>query len=270
MLNEQVERLLDLRRLLGGASDGQNREKVRRRERLLSLQFRVQSPRPLRRVRPYRRSVRFRKVVLPPKTRRRNRRYSAAYRRFEVPRRRQFAPFFNVRQPVAGKGPLFLRRNPPRTRATFPGNPNSCCRKSSEARTLANLYALQQVDDLREFYRQTRILLAPSLWNESFGRVAVEAGLNGIPVVCSNRGALPEVVEGWGITLDVPPRYTPSTRTIPTPDEVAPWGDAVATLWNDDVYAQENARVARERVERYSFQNVAQQTVAFFNDVVSR
>ncbi len=141
---------------------------------------------------------------------------------------------------------------------------------SSEARTLANLYALQQIDDRREFYRQTRILLAPSLWNESFGRVAVEAGLNGIPVVCSNRGALPEVVEGWGITLDVPPRYTPSTRMIPTPDEVAPWSDAVATLWNDDVYAQENARVARERVERYSFQNVAQQTVAFFIDVVSR
>lgn len=141
---------------------------------------------------------------------------------------------------------------------------------SSEARTLANLYALQQVDAPREFYRQTRILLAPSLCAESFGRVAVEAGLNGIPVVCSNRGALPEVVEGWGLALDVPRSYAPSTRTIPTPDEVAPWGDAVATLWNDDVYAQENARVARERVERYSFQNVAQQTVAFFNDVVSR
>ena len=30
---------------------------------------------------------------------------------------------------------------------------------SPEARTLANLYALQQVDDPREFYRQTRILL---------------------------------------------------------------------------------------------------------------
>jgi glycosyltransferase involved in cell wall biosynthesis len=129
---------------------------------------------------------------------------------------------------------------------------------------------LQQVDDPREFYCQTRILLAPSLWNESFGRVAVEAGLNGIPVVCSNRGALPEVVDGWGIALDVPRRYTPSTRTIPTPDEVAPWADAIATLWNDDVYAQTLARAACERLERYSFQNVADQTATFFNDAALR
>ena len=141
---------------------------------------------------------------------------------------------------------------------------------SPEARTLANLYALQQVDDPREFYRQTRVLLAPSLWNESFGRVAVEAGLNGIPVVCSNRGALPEVIEGWGIALDVPRCYTPSTRAVPTSDEVAPWVDAIATLWNDDAYAQTLARVAVERVERYSFQNVAAQTAAFFSDVASR
>ena len=141
---------------------------------------------------------------------------------------------------------------------------------SPEARTASNLYTLQQVDDPREFYRQTRVLAAPSLCAESFGRVAVEAGLNGIPVVCSNRGALPEVVENWGITLDVPRRFTPSARTIPTPDEVAPWVDAIATLWNDDGYAQTLARVAVERLERYAFQNVAAQTVAFFDDVASR
>ncbi len=141
---------------------------------------------------------------------------------------------------------------------------------SPEARTLPNLYALQQVDDPREFYRQTRVLLAPSLCAESFGRVAVEAGFNGIPVVCSNRGALPEVVKNWGIALDVPGRFTPTTRTIPTPDEVAPWVDAVATLWNDDVYAQSLAKSAAQFLERYLFQDVAEQTVAFFNDVASR
>ncbi|MBQ6827127.1 MAG: hypothetical protein IJO46_03850, partial [Thermoguttaceae bacterium] len=62
----------------------------------------------------------------------------------------------------------------------------------------------------------------------------------------------------------------PSTRTIPTPDEVAPWGDAIATLWNDDIYAQTLVRAASERLERYSFQNVAAQTAAFFDDVASQ
>ena len=141
---------------------------------------------------------------------------------------------------------------------------------SSEARTLSNLYALPQVDDPREFYRQTRMLLAPSLCAESFGRVAVEAGLNGILVVCSNRGALPEVVAHWGVALNIPRRFTPTTRTVPTPTEVAPWVDAVATIWDDDAYAQTLAQRAAQELERYSFRNVAEQTVAFFNDVASR
>ena len=40
-----------------------------------------------------------------------------------------------------------------------------------------------------EFYPRTKLVLMPSLWNESFGLVAVEAMLNGIPVLASNRGA---------------------------------------------------------------------------------
>ncbi|MBQ9127240.1 MAG: hypothetical protein IJY15_05710, partial [Thermoguttaceae bacterium] len=63
---------------------------------------------------------------------------------------------------------------------------------------------------------------------------------------------------------------TPTTRTIPTPNEIAPWVDAIATLWNDDAYAQEIARVAVERLERYAFQNVAAQTAALFNDIASQ
>jgi len=41
----------------------------------------------------------------------------------------------------------------------------------------------------------------PSLWNEAFGRVVIEAFSFGIPVICSNKGALPELIEqdrtGW-------------------------------------------------------------------------
>ena len=45
-------------------------------------------------------------------------------------------------------------------------------------------------------YSMTRLLLMPSLWNESFGLVAAEAMLNGIPVLASNRRALTETVGG--------------------------------------------------------------------------
>ncbi|MBQ8285590.1 MAG: hypothetical protein IJZ10_04745, partial [Thermoguttaceae bacterium] len=73
-----------------------------------------------------------------------------------------------------------------------------------------------------------------------------------------------------GVALNIPRRFTPTTRTVPTPTEVAPWVDAVATIWDDDAYAQTLAQRAAQELERYSFRNVAEQTVAFFNDVASR
>ena len=46
----------------------------------------------------------------------------------------------------------------------------------------------------------TKIMLVPSLFLESFGRVAAEAMINGIPVIASNRGALPEVLSDAAIS----------------------------------------------------------------------
>lgn len=43
---------------------------------------------------------------------------------------------------------------------------------------------------MADIWRQTKILLMPSLWFEGFGIVAVEAMLHGIPVLSSDAGAL--------------------------------------------------------------------------------
>lgn len=45
--------------------------------------------------------------------------------------------------------------------------------------------------DVRDFYKQLRLLLVPSRW-EPYGRVAVEAKMSGIPVLASHTGGLPE------------------------------------------------------------------------------
>jgi glycosyltransferase involved in cell wall biosynthesis len=65
-----------------------------------------------------------------------------------------------------------------------------------------NIITMPFTPDPRSFYpavyANTRILLMPSLWLESFGLVAVEAMLNGIPVLASSRGALADTVGGSG------------------------------------------------------------------------
>ena len=58
------------------------------------------------------------------------------------------------------------------------------------------LMAAPPVQEPREYFALTRILVVPSVWEEPFGRVAAEAMVNGIPAIVSNRGALPDVIDG--------------------------------------------------------------------------
>jgi glycosyltransferase involved in cell wall biosynthesis len=90
-------------------------------------------------------------------------------------------------------------------------------RTGVDLRGVGNMNLMANTPDPRDFYRVTKIMLIPSLFMESFGRVAAEAMINGIPVIGSNRGALPEVIGDASLTLDIPAQYTPETRIVPTP-----------------------------------------------------
>ena len=74
------------------------------------------------------------------------------------------------------------------------------CRR--RARQLGNISWCEPTEDMRAVYAQTRMLLMPSVWEEAFGRTVVEAQMNGLPVLASQRGALPQLVGDSGITLD--------------------------------------------------------------------
>lgn len=67
---------------------------------------------------------------------------------------------------------------------------------------LPNVRFAHRVSDMRSVYRQTRLLIAPSRWEEGFGMVALEAQSCGIPVIASRRGGLPEAVDDGGLLID--------------------------------------------------------------------
>ncbi len=84
----------------------------------------------------------------------------------------------------------------------------------------ANIRFEPRTSDMKALFRRTRLLLAPSRWEEAWGRVASEAHCSGIPVVGSTRGGLPEAIGPGGIALD---HDAPVTE----------WTEAVRSLWAD-------------------------------------
>jgi len=133
-----------------------------------------------------------------------------------------------------------------------------------------NLMMAAPVPFPRDIYTHTRALLAPSLWNEPAGRVAVEAILNGIPPLVSDRGGLGEVCNGAGFVLPIPPDVTPAARRPVEPEVVEPWIDLIARLEDDaGFYAQESAR-ARQAAAIYLPEQLAPRYVEYFNHVAAR
>ena len=91
----------------------------------------------------------------------------------------------------------------------------------------ANVFFHDHTNDPRRFWRAARICLLPSLVAENQPLVAIEAMINGVPVIGSNRGGIPETLGSAGATRPVPDRLSPCSRELPTPEEVLTWIQAI-------------------------------------------
>lgn len=129
---------------------------------------------------------------------------------------------------------------------------------------LTNLHVLASSPDPRDFYRVSRLMLMPSLWDESFGLVATEALANGIPVLASDRGALPEVLTQAGLLFHIPPQYMPATAQAPSADEVAPWVQTVTRLWDDPTHYEQERQRCLQAAEAWRPERLRPAYEAFF------
>jgi glycosyltransferase involved in cell wall biosynthesis len=131
-----------------------------------------------------------------------------------------------------------------------------------------NIMVSPPVPKPSDIYGPTRVLLAPSV-EEPFGRVACEALLNGIPPLVSDRGGLPEAVNGAGFVLPLPPGYTIAAKRPLEPAAVRPWIEVVERLYDDEPFYQEQCARAREASKVYLPENLAPKYVRFFQDLVT-
>jgi glycosyltransferase involved in cell wall biosynthesis len=99
-------------------------------------------------------------------------------------------------------------------------------------------------DDMRSLYATAKLLLVPSQWEEAWGRVVTEAHLNGIPVLGSDRGGLPESIGTGGLAL---------RADAPMED----WLAALSRIWDDPERYEGFVRAAHACSNRAEIQPAA-------------
>jgi glycosyltransferase involved in cell wall biosynthesis len=190
---------------------------------------------------------------------------------------RQFLTFVN---PTPVKGVYFfagLAKELARRRPDIPilvvesrGKADWLQRAGLRRDEMKNMRGMHNTPDPRKFYCATRALLAPSLWQETFGRVTAESLINGIPVLSSNRGGLPEVVNKGGFLFDIPAQFTPDGKILPTAEEVDPWVRTIERLWDDESFYVEACLRARVEAEKWQHDRLADRYARYFGEVVDR
>lgn len=123
----------------------------------------------------------------------------------------------------------------------------------------------QHTANMASIYALTRVLLAPSLWYESWGRVATEAALNGIPSLVSTSGGLQEAMGGAGIAVAAPQACHSDYLLIPTDEQIAPWLDALEKILTTDW-----TEACKKAQEIHSLKNSTQRVLEAFEPLFAR
>lgn len=126
--------------------------------------------------------------------------------------------------------------------------------------SLNNVVVTANTTDMRPVYGRARILLAPSLWWEAFGRVAAEAMLNGIPAIVTNFGGLSEVIGNAGMVLKLPEYcHKPPYTNIPSANELSAVIERIEQWYDNEPFYQQYAQRAYRQGNEHSLEtNTAQ------------
>ncbi|MDH4386235.1 MAG: glycosyltransferase [Caulobacter sp.] len=104
---------------------------------------------------------------------------------------------------------------------------------------VSNVELLGRVDDMTEVYRRARVVAVPSYrFVETFSRMVIEAHRHGIPVVGSDRGNVPLLLQDSGVSL---------------PEDAESWANEIEHLFADDDYWTARSIAGLENSARFSF-----------------
>ena len=132
-----------------------------------------------------------------------------------------------------------------------------------------NLSVATHTTDIRLVFEKTKCLLVPSLWYEGFGRVAVEAMINGIPVLASTSGGLPEAVNGGGMNLKAPETCTNDWEYFPSEEEMTEWFEALENIMDDANYPAWQEK-AKEASKAHDIEKATDRLLAYITPLLNK
>ena len=112
--------------------------------------------------------------------------------------------------------------------------------------------------DVPAYLNAMDLLAAPSQttrgWREQFGRMLIEAFAAGVPVIGSDSGEIPHVIQDTGVI-------------VPERDERA-WTDALRRLLTNPAERHTHAAAARARAhEEFAWPVIARRYLSFFDEI---
>lgn len=105
------------------------------------------------------------------------------------------------------------------------------------------LTSWQKREKIKEFYKETDIVIMPSIWPEAFGTVGIEAMSVGRPVIGTRVGGIP----GW---LD-----DDKTGYLVEPKNSKQIGEKVIKLFSDKQLLRQMGENARKNAEKFTIEN---------------
>jgi len=155
-------------------------------------------------------------------------------------------------QDIALEAALLLAPKLPRFRLLLAGDgPERTLNQTSGIAVLPGF-----LDDLTDFYAALDLFIMPSR-SEGWGLTALRAMANGLAVIATNVGGLPELVEdgktGWLIPPDSPQALA----------------DAIEAATSDPAHLAAQARNARERAAEFSINRTIEQTERFYTRLLA-
>jgi hypothetical protein len=111
--------------------------------------------------------------------------------------------------------------------------------------------------ELGQVWRRARVLLSPLVGWEHVPLAALSALAHGVPVIGSDRGAGPELLDGAALLFPLPPRITAPVPASLTSAESAPWVETVLRFYDDPAFTAGQRSLALLAGQRWAAEPLA-------------